>query len=93
MDPLATSMMHAQDQDKGKFTSTASHHTDFGTDVELLSLLQQQKSQYSENSAVYLSAHPEIQTLLRDYLKACMRRKPENVFEFTQQYFRVIAKP
>ena len=35
----------------------------------------------------YLLQHPELKSLMADYTQLLLLRKPENVYEFTKDYF------
>ena len=55
--------------------------------LQHLSFLEEQKETLRKGHSDYLSAHPELQTLMRAWTGALMREQPRNIFPFLRQYF------
>ena len=45
------------------------------------------KSQIQQTHLAYIQEHPEIKDFLSDYLQILIHQKPDNVYEFTRDYF------
>ncbi|KAI8902739.1 hypothetical protein BC833DRAFT_616474 [Globomyces pollinis-pini] len=56
--------------------------------VEYISEYEIREKQVYESHSKYLSEHPEVRAFLADYLQLLLHRKPENVYEFTVDYFK-----
>jgi hypothetical protein len=45
------------------------------------------KSQIQQTHLAYIQEHPEIKDFLSDYMQILIHQKPDNVYEFTRDYF------
>lgn len=56
-------------------------------DPELKTYYMQVKDEVKKEHGAYISAHPEIRQLLNDFLSTLLLEKPEDVYEYAQDYF------
>lgn len=70
----------------GNFIGSYSPYT-WACDVELYSKYTVKKEEITHEHRRYILDHPEVRALLSDYLQSILFRKPNNVIEFTKQYF------
>ncbi|KAJ3320752.1 hypothetical protein HDV06_005045 [Boothiomyces sp. JEL0866] len=49
---------------------------------------QIREEEVSKSHKKYVAEHPEIHSFLSDYLQMLLHKKPENVYQFTNEYFR-----
>jgi guanylate kinase len=61
-------------------------------DPELLAYFQTIKAQLNQEHQEYLINHPEIKQIISDYLTKLLLHKPEDVYTFTQDYFKFFEK-
>ena len=66
------------------------HEKDIHNDQELYSYFVQRNSTLCEENSDYLMHHKEIRLLLSDYLSTLLLHKPDDVFKFTKDYFRIL---
>lgn len=59
-------------------------------DQELLSYYLQRNEKLCEYNFTYLMEHKEIKLLISDYLSNILLHKPDDVFKFTNDYFRIL---
>lgn len=59
----------------------------FSGDIELHSEFLMKKSEIQEQQNNYLAKHPELKTMLADYLQFLLQEKPEDVYQFTMDHF------
>lgn len=57
-------------------------------DLELYSRFLDRKDEIKSQYLVYLRSHPEVQELLSDFLKTLLLQKPDNVLDFSINYFK-----
>lgn len=77
-----------EDYDKfGNFIGIINSPYPWACDAEFYSKYKMKKDELNFEHRRYLLDHPEVSSLLGDYLQAVLFRKPQNVIEFTQQYF------
>lgn len=60
-------------------------------DMELYSKYAIRKEEITHDHRRYIIDHPEVRALLSDYLQAVLFRKPQNVIDFTKQYFEAFV--
>lgn len=56
-------------------------------DPELKTYYMQVKDEVKKEHNAYISAHPEIRQLLNDFLSTLLLEKPEDVYDYAQDYF------
>lgn len=56
-------------------------------DPELLAYFHATKDQITEDHKKYLLSHPEIRQILQDFLSKLLLKKPENIYDFANEYF------
>lgn len=56
-------------------------------DPELFTYFHQTKDALTEEHKQYLLAHPEIRQLLQDFMSKLLLKKPDDVYEFSNEYF------
>lgn len=56
-------------------------------DPELLAYFHATKDKITEEHKAYLLAHPEIKQILQDFLSKLLLKKPDNIYEFANEYF------
>ncbi|KAF5291752.1 hypothetical protein FQA39_LY14240 [Lamprigera yunnana] len=61
-------------------------------DVQLLSKYLDSKETYMMDIRSYLVDHPELKDMMADYVQKTLFMKPEDVFDFTIQYFTRFSK-
>ena len=59
-------------------------------DQELFSYFVQRNDKLSEYNFKYLMEHKEIKLMISDYLSNILLHKPDDVFKFTKDYFRIL---
>ncbi|XP_075875907.1 ciliogenesis-associated TTC17-interacting protein [Nelusetta ayraudi] len=57
------------------------------TDMQMRSKFLDRKEELNAEHALYLRQHPEIRALISDFLQFLLLRKPENVLQFSRDYF------
>ncbi|XP_076018387.1 ciliogenesis-associated TTC17-interacting protein [Genypterus blacodes] len=72
-----------QEQEKG-FEKTSLVWTE---DMQLRSKFLDRKEELKAEHASYLRRHPEIRALVADFLQFLLLKKPDDVFQFAQEYF------
>ncbi|KAF3699005.1 Ciliogenesis-associated TTC17-interacting protein [Channa argus] len=60
-------------------------------DMEMRSKFLDRKEELKADHASYLRQHPEIRALISDFLQFLLLRKPQDVFQFTREYFLPFA--
>ncbi|XP_030015547.1 ciliogenesis-associated TTC17-interacting protein isoform X2 [Sphaeramia orbicularis] len=60
-------------------------------DMQMRSKFLDRKEELKADHASYLRQHPEIRTLISDFLQFLLLRKPDDVFQFAQEYFLPFA--
>eukprot|EP00842_Homolaphlyctis_polyrhiza_P003890 jgi/Hompol1/4501/HPOL_003670-RA len=55
---------------------------------ELVAEYWVRKAEISASHGQYMKDHPELRAFLLDYLQLLMHQKPNDVFAFTNEYFR-----
>ena len=58
-----------------------------------ISHLNERKAQLKQSYNDYLAGHPEIRSILNDFMCATLLEKPDNVFQFAQNHFAGLAPP
>jgi hypothetical protein len=58
------------------------------TNVEDLSEFKIRKQEIEKVHYKYIQNHPEIRDFLADYMQLLMHRKPDDVYSFTNEYFK-----
>lgn len=61
-------------------------------DPELLTYFHLTKDKITEEHKAYLLQHPEIRQLLQDFLAQLLLKKPDNVYDFANEYFSYFKK-
>ncbi|KAJ3276037.1 hypothetical protein HDV01_006207 [Terramyces sp. JEL0728] len=56
--------------------------------IEYIAEFQIREEEISKSHKKYVEDHPEIHSFLSDYLQLLLHKKPENVYQFTNEYFR-----
>ena len=56
-------------------------------DPELLAYFHATKDKITEEHKEYLLSHPEIRQILQDFLSKLLLKKPDNIYEFANEYF------
>eukprot|EP00500_Bicosoecida_sp_ms1_P002038 CAMPEP_0203815622 /NCGR_PEP_ID=MMETSP0115-20131106/11213_1 /ASSEMBLY_ACC=CAM_ASM_000227 /TAXON_ID=33651 /ORGANISM="Bicosoecid sp, Strain ms1" /LENGTH=102 /DNA_ID=CAMNT_0050724521 /DNA_START=137 /DNA_END=442 /DNA_ORIENTATION=+ len=59
---------------------------------EELSELNERKAELRRESNEWVASHPELKSVMSDFMAALMQRKPDDVFAFAAEYFEAIAK-
>jgi guanylate kinase len=59
-------------------------------DQELYSYFVQRNDKLCEYNFKYLMEHKEIKLMISDYLSNILLHKPDDVFKFTKDYFRIL---
>ncbi|KAM9323019.1 ciliogenesis-associated TTC17-interacting protein-like [Pholidichthys leucotaenia] len=57
-------------------------------DLQMHSKFLDRKEELKEDHTSYLRQHPEIRTLISDFLQFLLLRKPDDVIQFAKEYFR-----
>lgn len=65
---------------------------DIQNDQELYSYFVQRNATLCEDNFGYLIDHKEIKLMINDYLSNLLLQKPDDVFKFTKDYFRVLSE-
>ncbi|KAL4476786.1 hypothetical protein ABPG72_010623 [Tetrahymena utriculariae] len=58
-----------------------------GFDSELRTYYNDVKAQIKNEHSEYIQKHPELREILNDFLSTVMLEKPQDVYEYAQQYF------
>lgn len=61
-------------------------------DPELLIYYERLKEKLKNEHIGYLKNHPEIRHILSDFMTKLLLHKPEDVFEFSTEYFKLFEK-
>ncbi|KAI8911723.1 hypothetical protein EDD86DRAFT_188935, partial [Gorgonomyces haynaldii] len=56
--------------------------------IEHLAEFQIRKNKIMLEYEDYIQTHPEVKQYMQDFLQMLVHQKPEDVFEFTRQYFK-----
>nr|XP_057924757.1 ciliogenesis-associated TTC17-interacting protein isoform X2 [Doryrhamphus excisus]XP_057924758.1 ciliogenesis-associated TTC17-interacting protein isoform X2 [Doryrhamphus excisus] len=56
-------------------------------DIQMRSKFLDRKEELKADHASYLREHPEIRALISDFLQFLLLKKPDDVFQFTREYF------
>ncbi|GMI03598.1 hypothetical protein TrLO_g5559 [Triparma laevis f. longispina] len=56
-----------------------------------ISDLNARKKAIKANHAEYVSGHPEIKSMLNDFMSACLLEKPQNIYNFALTHFSDLA--
>lgn len=56
-------------------------------DNKELAIVELRKQELEERHSEYLREHPELQDLLNDFLSSVLLNKPENIFNYSREYF------
>mmetsp|Transcript_167125 Transcript_167125/g.406185 ORF Transcript_167125/g.406185 Transcript_167125/m.406185 type:complete len:108 (+) Transcript_167125:54-377(+) len=59
---------------------------------EELSELNERKSELRRENQDWIAAHPELKSVMSDFMAALLQRKPDDVFVYAAEYFEAIAK-
>ncbi|KAJ3043996.1 hypothetical protein HDV00_003524 [Rhizophlyctis rosea] len=65
---------------------------DFGGNIELISEYKERKRELTAAHQAYIEEHPELRSVMADYLQLLLHRKPEDVYAFTAEYFSIAGK-
>ena len=65
---------------------------DIQNDQELYSYFVQRNATLCEDNFGYLIEHKEIKLMINDYLSNLLLQKPDDVFKFTKDYFRILSE-
>uniref|UniRef100_A0A8C6UIT9 Ciliogenesis-associated TTC17-interacting protein n=1 Tax=Neogobius melanostomus TaxID=47308 RepID=A0A8C6UIT9_9GOBI len=60
-------------------------------DMQMRSKFLDRKEELKADHASYLRRHPEIRALISDFLQFLLLRKPDDVFQFSREYFLPFA--
>jgi guanylate kinase len=60
-------------------------------DQELYSYFRDRNTTLCRENFTFLMEHPEVKRLLNDYLSNILLHKPDDVFKFTKNYFKVLS--
>ncbi len=61
-------------------------------DPELMAYFDNIKKKLKKEHEEYLTDHPEVSQLLQDFMTKLLLNKPNDVFDFTQNYFKYFEK-
>lgn len=61
-------------------------------DIQLYSMYLDKKDNMKNESMNFLKDNPQLKNLIQDYLSVLLLSKPENVIEFSMEFFRGIAE-
>jgi guanylate kinase len=64
---------------------------DIQNDQELYSYFVQRNATLCEDNFSYLMEHKEVKLMISDYLSNILLHKPDDVFKFTKDYFRILS--
>jgi hypothetical protein len=56
--------------------------------VEYISEFETRRGDVKVSFQKYMTSHPQVRSLLSDYLQMILLRKPDNVYQFTRDYFK-----
>jgi hypothetical protein len=73
--------------------ATAPGSTQASILAEQMALLREQRSRMKEENAAYLSKHPELKTLLDEFMIAALTAKPPDVVKFAAIFFTQMKDP
>ncbi|KAJ3054735.1 hypothetical protein HK097_000982 [Rhizophlyctis rosea] len=62
---------------------------DFGGNIELISEYKERKRERTKIHQTYIENHPELYSVMADYLQLILHRKPDDVYAFTTEYFSI----
>ncbi|KAJ8324384.1 hypothetical protein QVD99_002416 [Batrachochytrium dendrobatidis] len=73
--------------------STSTHHVLESFDLfdgnnELISEYMTRKTEISASHSQYINEHPELKAFMSDYLQFLLHRKPQDVYQFTLEYYQ-----
>ncbi|CDQ80096.1 unnamed protein product [Oncorhynchus mykiss] len=60
-------------------------------DMQMHSMFLDRKEELKAEHASYLRQHPELRTMMADFLQFLLLRKPSDVFVFAREYFSPFA--
>mmetsp|Transcript_30798 Transcript_30798/g.40691 ORF Transcript_30798/g.40691 Transcript_30798/m.40691 type:complete len:267 (-) Transcript_30798:235-1035(-) len=63
---------------------------DEGLTHEEISQLNERKAELKAQHMAYVEEHPEIKTILNDFVCACLLEKPDDVFAFARDHFTAV---
>ena len=52
-----------------------------------ISDLNKRKLDIKANNTEYLSSHPEVRSMLNDFMSSCLLEKPDDVYGFAKEFF------
>ncbi|KAI8799886.1 hypothetical protein BJ742DRAFT_843958 [Cladochytrium replicatum] len=78
-------------EDPGDVETDILQSSDFGSNIELKSEYNMNKSEISKQQEEYCSSHPELQEILSDYVQLLLHRKPADVYTFTHEMFNFVG--
>lgn len=64
---------------------------DIQNDQELYSYFVQRNATLCEDNFSYLMEHKEVKLMISDYLSNILLHKPDDVFKYTKDYFRILS--
>ena len=73
--------------------ATAPGSTQASILAEEMATLREQRSRMKEENAAYLSKHPELRTLLDEFMIAALTAKPPDVVKFAAIFFTQMKDP
>lgn len=94
LDIITSSLEYPEDQPEEitvsiKKVLTLPH--DIESNIEYLANKQSRKESLEKLHEKYLESHPEIKSFLSDFLQFLLQKKPENVYDFTRDYFSAFS--
>lgn len=66
--------------------------SNINNDQELYSYFVQRNATLCEENSSYLMEHKEVKLMINDYLSNILLHKPDDVFNFTKDFFRVLSE-
>ncbi|KAJ3095424.1 hypothetical protein HK100_005834 [Physocladia obscura] len=67
----------------------SSRNSVFDGNVELISEFKQRQAEIKQSHSEYISQHPELYEIMRDYTQLVLLRKPQDVYVFTKNWLTV----